>query len=140
MALPNAAQALATVLEAAGLGLARPPAADANLFTAPMPEADGVPDVCVALVNTGGGPPDAYVAGTTRAAYYHPSVQVRVRSSPEDFEGGETLARQALEALNLSSPAGFVLCRVDQSAPTYFGPDQGGRHRWSFNVELGLSA
>lgn len=128
---------LAAVLELAGLGLARPPALGANLFTAPMPEADGdVPDRAVALVVTGGAGPLPYL-GPGRAAYLSPGCQVRIRSAREDFQGGQLLARSLFEVLHQTPLMPSVFVRAEESAPAYLGTDGADRHRWVLNLGLG---
>ncbi|WP_368667763.1 MULTISPECIES: minor capsid protein [Corallococcus] len=129
---------LADVLEAAGIGLMRAPATSANLFTAPMPEADGeVPDRAVALLATGGAGPQAYM-GLRRAAYIAPGCQVRVRSAREDFEGGQRLAQAVFSALHLEALASCSVVRAEGSAPAYLGTDGADRHCWVFNVIIGF--
>ncbi|TQF16116.1 hypothetical protein FJV41_10015 [Myxococcus llanfairpwllgwyngyllgogerychwyrndrobwllllantysiliogogogochensis] len=128
---------LATVLEATGLGLVRPPASGANLFTAPMPEVDGgVPDKAMALVVTGGSGPLPYL-GLGRAAYLSPGCQVRIRSAREDFEGGQSLAHAVFAALNQTPDVSSVTVRAEESAPVYLGTDGADRHQWILNLELG---
>ncbi|MCP3060972.1 minor capsid protein [Myxococcus sp. K38C18041901] len=127
---------LAAVLEAAGLGLARPPAPGANLFTSPMPEVDGgVPDRAVALVVTGGAGPLPYL-GVGRAAYLSPGCQVRIRSAREDFQGGQALALAVFAVLNQTPDVLGVSVRAEESAPVYLGTDGADRHRWVLNVML----
>ena len=131
------ASELAVLLESAGLGLVRPPSLSANLFTAPMPEADrNVPDRAVALVVTGGAEPKSYI-GKGRAAYLAPGCQVRIRSAREDFEGGQNLAHNVFVVLNLSVLAPYAMVRAEESAPAYMGTDAADRHRWVVSVTLG---
>ncbi|WP_338865553.1 minor capsid protein [Myxococcus stipitatus] len=131
------ARELAAVLEAADLGLSRPPAPGANLFTAPMPEVDGgVPDRAVALVVTGGAGPLAYLGGG-KTVYLSPGCQVRIRSPHEDFQGGQSLALAVFGALNQTPDMPSVAVHVEESAPVYLGTDGADRHRWVLNVGLG---
>nr|WP_255654356.1 minor capsid protein [Corallococcus sp. EGB] len=118
--------------------MVRPPAPDANLFTAPMPEADGgVPNRAVALVVTGGAGPQPYV-GQERAAYLSPGCQVRVRSAREDFEGGQQLAHAVFAALNQSALVPYAVVRAEEeSAPAYLGTDGADRHCWMINLLIG---
>ncbi|WP_267574055.1 phage tail terminator protein [Corallococcus sp. bb12-1] len=128
---------LAVLLERAGLGLVRPPASGANLFTSPMPESDGaVPDRVVALVVTGGAGPQSYV-GRRRMAYLVPECQVRTRSEREDFEGGQRLAQSVFAALNQSALMPYSVVRAEESAPAYLGTDDADRHRWVFKLVVG---
>ena len=124
------------MLEAVGLGLARPPAPGANLFTSPMPEVDGdVPDRAVALVVTGGAGPLPYL-GLGRAAYLSPGCQVRIRSAREDFQGGQSLALAVLEALHQTPHLPSAGVRAEESAPEYLGSDGADRHRWVLNLMI----
>ncbi|MBZ4336700.1 minor capsid protein [Corallococcus sp. AS-1-12] len=128
---------LAVLLEGAGLGLVRPPAPGANLFTAPMPEADGdMPDRAVALMVTGGAGPQAYV-GLRRAAYLTLAFQVRVRSAREDFEGGQQCALGVYSVLHCLSLVPYAIVRAEESAPIYLGIDGSDRPRWSLNFSIG---
>ncbi|GHG91397.1 hypothetical protein GCM10012319_52200 [Comamonas sp. KCTC 72670] len=133
------AAALAAVLESAGLGLVRPPAPGANLFTSPMPEAGGrVPDRAVALVVTGGVAPVRYL-GAGRAAYLSPGCQVRVRSAREDFQGGQFLALAVFDVFLRSPRVPNVMVHVEESAPVYLGADGTDRHRWGLNLNVGYA-
>lgn len=134
MALRDAAADLAAFLEPLGLGLTRPPASGANLFSAPLP---ATPDLCVSLVTNGGGAPLDHLSGGTRRAYYTPTVQVRVRAAADGFPAGQQLANALLEALHLAQPEPYTVLKVDVSAPTYLGTDDSGRHLWGFNALLG---
>ncbi|NOK20775.1 hypothetical protein [Corallococcus carmarthensis] len=128
------ASELAELLEDAGIGLVRPPSPGANLFTAPMPDADGdVPARSVALVVTGGAEPQLYL-GLGQAAYLVVHCQVRVRSGREDFQGGQQLALMVFMTLNQSCfrPQAFV--QANESWSTYLGDDSSGRHRWMTNL------
>ncbi|NTX51118.1 hypothetical protein [Myxococcus sp. CA039A] len=130
---------LATVLEAAGLGLTRPPSSGANLFTAPMPEADGgVPDRAVALVVSGGAGPLPYL-GLGRATYLSPGCQLRIRSAREDFEGGQSLALAAFTVLHQSPHFPGISVRAEESAPVYLGTDGADRHRWIVTLVVRFS-
>ncbi|WP_216669635.1 minor capsid protein [Corallococcus exiguus] len=132
------ASELAAVLEGAGLGLMRPPAPTANLFTAPMPEVDSeVPDTAVALIVTGGAGPQPYI-GPRRMVYLSLGCQVRIRSAREDFEDGQQLALAVFGVLNLAFLAPFAVVRTEESAPAYLGTDGADRHRWVVNLVLGM--
>lgn len=128
------ASELAAVLEGAGLGLVRPPAPNANLFTAPMPEVDSeVPDTAVALIVTGGAGPQPYI-GPRRMVYLSPSCQVRIRSAREDFDGGQRLAHAVFVALHRATLVRSVLVSAESSAPDYLGVDGAERYRWVFSL------
>lgn len=132
---------LATVLEAAGLGLARPPTGT-NLFLGDMPEqlddsgtANDVAALCVAILQTGGGTPNGFVGGTSES--YRPvACQVTVRSPANDFQAGQTLALQVFDALHLRDDVSpYTSITVREGAPVYWGPkDAAGRRYWTMNV------
>lgn len=127
----DTADDIATVLAAVGaLSLVRPPTAGANLFLGPMPEEPGP---CVAVLQTGGGSPEAYIGGG-KQAYLSVACQIRVRAPREDFQAGQTLAFGIFEALNQTSPSPYVVWTVRESSPFYGGTDGADRHGWSLNV------
>lgn len=110
-----------------------------NLFSAPMVRSDApsVDTLAVAIIDTGGHPPENYLGG--KSALLTATVQVRIRSEIEDYSGGLTLAQNVWEAVHLQSIAGYVLVECEESAPNYIGPDKAGRHLFTFNVELTYS-
>ncbi|WP_147444196.1 MULTISPECIES: hypothetical protein [Corallococcus] len=130
------ASELAVLLEGTGLGLMRPPAPDANLFTAPLPEADGdVPDMAVALMVIGGDRTQFYI-GASRAIRLSLNCLIRVRSACEDFNGGQQLAYGLVESIgkSLGIPNAFVC--AEEGAPEYSGADDLGRHRWVIHLSV----
>ncbi|NTX65940.1 hypothetical protein HUA74_35300 [Myxococcus sp. CA051A] len=130
---------LAAVLESAGLGLVRPPVPEANLFVSPMPEADdGVPDRAVALVVTGGAGPLLYL-GINRATYLSAGCQVRIRSSRDDFQGGQALALEVLGLFQQTPNVVGTSLRTEEGAPVYLGADQACRYLWILNLRLGYA-
>ncbi|NRD67608.1 hypothetical protein HRD49_38340 [Corallococcus exiguus] len=132
------AAGLAALLESAGLGLVRPPVPGANLFSAPMPESDGiVPVRAVAVVMTGGAKPQPYM-GKEGSVYLVPSWQVRIRSAREDFESGQQLAYDVFKALNLSILPPCAVVRVEESSPIYLGVNGGDLHSWCFSLSIGF--
>lgn len=134
--LRNVASDLAGILEGAGLGLARPPAAAKNLYLGAMPEDDDdtVPDVVVAILPTGGSQPEPYL-GATRTVYLQATCQVLVRGPREDYSAGQTLAFGVCRALSLPTLAPYVAIRVRESAPFPLPADDSDRGLWSLNVE-----
>jgi hypothetical protein len=133
----DAADDLATVLAAAGLGLTK----GTNLFIGPMPEAglstDGytAPDKCVSVQLTGGSSPEGFV-GQGKKALLHPRCQVMIRGNRDAFALGQALAFGVFEALNQTAPSPYVSVTVRESSPFFGGPDDKDRPQWSLNVDL----
>lgn len=123
---------------AADLAAALAPLAPPDGFQlAPLAEPDAdleVAGLAVALVNTAGQPPIDYL-GAGSEPLQQPELQVRVRSAPEDYAQGDAKAREMLGAIHNLPLPGYVSVRCESSAPSYFGPDHLGRHRFSFNVQ-----
>lgn len=138
--LRDVAADLAVVLEAASLGLARPPRAPGNLFLSALPEDDDftVPDVAVAVLSTGGGDPEPYL-GSSRTVYMRATCQVVVRGPREDHAAGQELAFGVHSALMLPALAPYVVVRPRESAPLRLPVDGSDRPLWVFNVEAQYS-
>jgi len=109
---------------------------DTNLFRGKVREASeslGIPAKAVFVLRTGGADADAF-QGTT-LEHFHPSVQVRVRSTMRTgFGVGEIDADAIREALHHQAITGYV--DVVASEPIYVEEDEQGSHHWSINVEL----
>jgi hypothetical protein len=131
------ADALATVLAAAGLSLTR----GTNLFVGQMPPAglaiDGVTVAgkCVSVLATGGSSPQGFV-GQGKKAVLYPRCQITVRGDVEAYQAGQTLAFGVFEALNQTTTGTFFAIQVRESAPAYMGQDSARRDRWVLNVDL----
>lgn len=133
--LRNVASDLAGLLEAAGLGLARPPSG-LNLYLGALPEDDDetVPDTAVAIIPTGGASPEPYLGGARRQ-YLRATCQVLVRGPREDYATGQALAVGVWEALSLATLSPYVALRVREAAPFPLSRDDEDRGLWSLNVE-----
>lgn len=94
------------------------------------------PDVALAVATYGGAEADSL------GRWAEPSIQVRTRGTATDARTGEALAQAALQALGTVQPQQLAggtwlgLCVALQSAPTYIGRDQSGRHEFTCNFRL----
>lgn len=131
---------LALVLEAADLGLARPPTVPRNLFLGALPEDDDwtVPDVAVAILSTGGSNAEPYIG--SRSVYMRATCQVLVRGPREDHATGQSLAFGVHSALTLPALSPYVFVKVRESAPFRLPTDGSDRPLWSLNVEAQYSS
>lgn len=139
---PDAAIAadLATALNAGG----DPWAVGTNIFTGPVRgEGNGIPVRAVFVRESGGPAPMPYLGGRTADSFFEINVQVRLRAAPttdDGFSAGRTLARRISAALNKADISGYMACQLMQATPNYLGLDPQGRHEWSVNVKLWISA
>jgi hypothetical protein len=127
----NVAQALAS----AGLGLTL----GTNLFWGKVREVDtasGVPSQAVFVTLRLSPAPENYCDGSITPQAREPQLQVTVRSNPQDFSGGQTLARSVKDALHDIPPSGYDACRVTQAEPVPIGETDSGEHLFSVNVHL----
>lgn len=111
-----------------------------NLFAGPVrghdvPDA-GVPDEAVFVLATGGPAPLAFIAGGSGTEQRFSSLLIRVRSDPNDFQGGQTLARSVRDAIHHSIPTGYIEAAVRETDPSYLGVTNKGHHEWSIGVDL----
>lgn len=90
----------------------------------------------VFCLGTGGLQDIPFVDGGQGGAERRPTVQVFVRSTPDDYDAGRKLADDVFSAVDKSPPAGYFDCRASGSAPFYVGKDDEGHHEWSINVLL----
>jgi hypothetical protein len=110
-----------------------------SAFTGPARAVDdaAVKGCCVFVLATDGDddePIGAVALGSRTLA--KPRVIVRVRSSRNDFLGGQELARACFDAVDRRPPAGYCDARARRSHPTYLGESSEGRHEWSFDLSL----
>ncbi|WP_224364224.1 minor capsid protein [Hyalangium versicolor] len=126
---------VATLLEAAGLGSmsSNPP----TLYAGPFPAS--APEILISCLSSGGETPEDYLAGTSRA-YFRPEVTVRVRGPREKYRATLQRALDAWEALYGVQTPEYVLVKAQGAGPAYLGPDENGRHRFSFTVQLAYTA
>lgn len=110
--------------------------ASRNLLPGPVRDEPLVPDLAAFVLVTGGPPPIPYVSGGTGTNTIMSSVQVRVRSAPDDFAGGQAHARLARDRLHEFIISGYVEVRVREAEPLYLAMDEKRRHHWSINLTL----
>lgn len=131
MARRNIEKDMRAVLAAAGLGLV----GGTDMFRGRVVDRPGVPARAVFVQATGGTQALEY-QDESGVAMRLPSVVVRVRSDPGDYDNGFTLADDVMNALHMRPPAGYTEVTADQSAPVYIEEDDTGRHHWSVNLSL----
>lgn len=119
------AQAVVTFSEAGATG---------NAFIDRLPN---TPDLAVGIFTGGGGRP-----GVNRGARY-PTLEFQVRGSAASPLTAQALAQAIHDAWHglgatLLAAGGTTIAgaRCAQSAPTYIGTDDNGRHQYSVNVEF----
>lgn len=136
----SAAQADAIVAARIVAVLGAPWVVATNVFMGPVrPEAAGVPQNAIFCLASGGPAPLPYLGGSAAPSFRQPSVQVRIRSAPNDYAGGLATARAASAALDKAALTDYVACQLRQSEPTYLAQDTQGAHHFSVNVDLWLS-
>jgi hypothetical protein len=95
-----------------------------------------VPSRAVFCHPTGGRVSEPWNDGGMRSGIDRPTVQVWVRSEPNDFTGGLELARAVLDAVDMRPPPGFFECRAASSEPLWVRKDDQGQHEWTINTTL----
>jgi len=65
-----------------------------------------------------------------------PSVQIWVRSKPNDFNGGQALAIDVLHSIDRKPPAGFYEAESVTGSPNAIRKDSQDHYEWSVNVNL----
>jgi hypothetical protein len=131
MPSPNPAVALAQTLETAGLGVM-----GTNLWVGPVrPASDVVPVQAIFVLATQGREADRVFGEGDGVGYElrYPTVQVRIRSPA--YIAGYQLARDCYDALQSSSPGGFMDVRAMNSEPMFLEQDQNNNYHWSINFE-----
>lgn len=129
MTLP--ASDVADLLETGGHGTI-----GTDLFTGPVrpSKRGGVPASAIFVIPTSGQAPSLHNAGKGELRY--PSIQIRIRSLPEEYDPGYTVAKAVYETVHDAFLAGYVSCLAEQSEPLYIGADEQGCHEWSVNLTL----
>lgn len=108
-----------------------------RLFYGRLPN---TPDYCLALIATGGAPPEGGY-GSAGIKFEHPTFQVVARGVKDDEQTPMTLAISAwtqLAEINAEALSGttYLLVQPLQSPGTVLGPDEDGRPRVSFNIMI----
>ncbi len=130
----NPAEDLATTLAAASPVGGAAVVVGTNVFTGQEREeevAGAFPRVT--LLNYGGPPPGPFLG--TGTSFFRGMVQARVRSAPDAFAAGETLARGVLTVLHIAEVPGYVAVYAQESQPAYLGTDSSGRNIWTIDFE-----
>lgn len=108
-----------------------------NLFAGPVRGPDArAPVEAVFVFSTGGPAPLEHIAGGSGTNHWQPELQIRVRSSKEEFANGLALARSVTSTLHHATVSGYVEVAARESDPVYLGPDDAGYHEWSVGIRL----
>lgn len=110
-----------------------------NLFYGPVrgqdtPDASYIPDEAVFVLSSGGPEPNAFLGSINTCEEIFSSLTIRVRSAPDDFDGGQTLARSVRDALHHQTITGYVNVTVREADPAYLGVIDKKLHEWSIGV------
>jgi hypothetical protein len=107
-----------------------------NLFTGPeRAVSDQVPADCIFVLASGGFPPAPYLDNSGQDDVLS-TVQITIRSAPNDYSGGRSTARSVRNRVHKGSIAGYVDVRVREAEPNYIGQDEAASHLHTVNVEL----
>lgn len=131
--MPNPEQDLATHI---GTDVAAATLAT-NCFHGPVrPVEDGYPAQSVYCFEMGGPPADPFNGESTRLVRAH--VKVRVRSAKDKYGGstGKGWADAIYASTEHAAISGYVNVRNLEGSPMHIGQDNGGRHEWSWTVEM----
>ena len=108
-----------------------------SLFVNKEPDGAGVLDNVVTVYDS-----PAHRAPELNYTWEYPSVQVRVRRKPGDWQAGKLFVLELMEALHCYvgtiSSIKYHLVRVI-NGPIPLGEDERGRPRWTFNCEINRS-
>jgi len=114
-----------------------------NVFAGPLRRAsenqalaNAVPHQAIFCLGSGGIDSIPYVDGGGGAKEARFTVQVIVRSKPNDYTTGANLASDSFDALDMNPPTGYFECRALASAPLYIQRDDLDHHVWTINVLL----
>ena len=83
----------------------------------------------------GGQEPDPLINAAADGSIYYSSIQITIRSGPDDFMGGLAKARKVRDALHTKNPSAYISWRALSSEPLYLGIDELQEHRWVVNIE-----
>lgn len=131
-----------------------PPVAGQNVFTGPERKPSdnqsllgAIPDTaCVFVLGTGGFADIPYKPGQGGAddslpepqdwpGIRQPTVQILIRSSRFDYDGGKILSDAVQAAIDKSPPSGYLESRA-AVPPSYIREDDENHHIWTLNVQL----
>jgi len=110
-----------------------------NLFSGPeRANKVGVPSNSVFVRNSGGMPATPYFANSPQGDDRQSSLQVIVRSNPNDYGGGSIFARDVFALIQRAAVSGpssnYIYCLCRQSDPVYVGQNDQALHQFSINV------
>lgn len=126
---------VAVQLASSGLGLTL----GTNLFWGKLREVDpgtGISSTAVFVATRLSPAPENYCDGQRLPQAREPQLQIMVRSNPQDFAGGQALARGVKDALHDIALSGYDACRITQAEPVPIGETDSGEHLFSLNVHL----
>ena len=104
-----------------------------SVFEGPVQDGSGVTDEAVFCLATGGLAPQSFF-GQDPQQLKSKSVQVRIRSSKNQYNFGRQIAQDVWDTLKNAQPAGWMIIRMINSDTIYLGQDLEGRHEWSLNL------
>lgn len=111
-----------------------------NLFCGPVRGHDtpdsGIPDQAVFVLASGGPAPGAFLGNSASGEQRFTSLSIRVRSAPNGFQSGQTLARSVRDTLHHAAVSGYLDVAVRESDPAYLGVTEKAQHEWSIGVNL----
>lgn len=111
--------------------------AQTNLFEGPVRAiGTGIPDEAVFCLVTGGPAPEPFVDGGSAVEERTHSLLIVVRSEPEEFASGQTLAHSVRDAVHRASIAGYLDISIRECDPAYLGSDDENHHSWSIGVDM----
>jgi hypothetical protein len=125
---------IATIIDTLVAGLT----AGTNLFAGPTPVSP--PDKFVCVRYTTGEKDGVIGEAAVGSVVYRNTVQVMVRGDRHKYKDTLDLAQAIFSALTHPNQATYLYCCVVGAAPQYAGPDDNGRHRFSFDVECEYNA
>ena len=103
-------------------------------------EKDALPSECVFVMQQGGLLPEGYLDGNVDAPEIrHPIIEVVVRGQPDDYKGGQTLARDVYRALhNVFPRSAYFYARIQHDEPIFIGwsPQQEPMWRMSYRLRI----
>jgi len=113
-----------------------------NLFTGPSrPVSAYVPQRCVFVYCLPGGNIMNYCQGGSRSPQlYNSTVRVVVRSNASNYDDGRDLARSIRNAIHDNPPSGYIMARIRNSEPDYYGVEDTGSHLFGYDIDVMYSA
>lgn len=131
MAYPDAETITAAFLVAQGHGTL-----GTDIFRGPVIEPGLNMPIKALFVVAHDGPPAQRRMGTARKSWKRPTVEIFVRSEPEDRDAGRNLALAVLSSLDKVDIPNTVGQFISESAPRYIERDRLNNHLWLVKIEL----